>query len=545
MKLVTNFFLFCFICLISISIKSQNVTANIESDSILIGKELFYTIDIDMEKAESIIFPDSTSFVPFELISETKVDTTIIENGLRFSKKYGIISFDEGDYVIPKIKIQIGDKLFSTDSKKITVNLVQVDTTKQGLYEIKSSYDKFSSFEIFKLTLSNNYPVIIFIIFLILLIIYFKSKILRFFNPLLNIKPSLRPIELVVKRLSDLEKVNIDSREGVKLFYSDLTFYLRSFFEKEVYDRALESTTRELIQGLNNVSEIKSFPISKKSVNRIEEIFNRADLVKFAKFLPEKNIIQNDLKIINEEINIFSELLPEPSEEEKLKNLNYKKQAEKKLKIERLKIVSISITFLLVVLFIFSGLIYGFQYSFDKITFNENLRLIEKSWIKSEYGSPGISVETPDALVRIKDENEFLYDEFDLDSQFYFSNSNKSIEFFISNYSSKTKIEPENFQTILESNLDGLEALGLQNILVKYDEFETKNKGKALLISGTTDFKINDRKVKPGEYNVIGFLTETGFKTIIILTHETRYIDKIKDRIMSSIEVVKEEQKWI
>ena len=543
MKLVTNFFLFCFICLISISIKSQNVTANIESDSILIGKELFYTIDIDMEKAENIVFPDSTSFVPFELISETKVDTTTIENGLRFSKKYGIISFDEGDYVIPKIKIQIGDKLFSTDSKKITVNLVQVDTTKQGLYEIKPGYDKFSSFEIFKLTLSNNYPVIIFIIFLILLIIYFKSKILRFFNPLLNIKSSLRPIELVIKRLSDLEKVNIDSREGVKLFYSDLTFYLRSFFEKEVYDRALESTTRELIQGLNNVSEIKSFPISKKSVNRIEEIFKRADLVKFAKFYPEKNIIQNDLKIINEEIDIFSELLPEPSEEEKLKNLNYKKQAEKKLKLERLKIVSISIAFLLIVLFIFSGLLYGFQYSFDKITFNENLRLIEKSWIKSEYGSPGISVETPDALLRIKDENEFLYDEFDLDSQFYFSNSNKSIEFFISNYSSKTKIEPENFQAILESNLDDLEALGLQNILVKYDEFETKNKGKALLISGTTDFKINDRKVKSGEYNVIGFLTENGFKTIIILTHEARYIDKIKDRIINSIEVLKEEQK--
>ena len=543
MKLVTNSFLFCFISLISISVKSQNVTANIESDSILIGKELFYTIDIDMEKAENIIFPDSTSFIPFELISETKVDTTEIENGLRFSKKYGIISFDEGDYVIPKIKIQIGDKLFSTDSKKITVNLVQVDTTKQGLYEIKPSYDKFSLFEIIKLTLSNNYLVIIFIISFILLLIYFKSKILRFFNPLLNIEPSLRPIELVVKRLNDLEKVNMDSKEGIKLFYSDLTFYLRSFFEKEVYDRALESTTRELIQGLNNVSEIKSFPISKKSVKRIEEIFKRADLVKFAKFLPEKNIIQNDLKIINEEIDIFSELLPEPSEEEKLKNLNYQKQAEKKLRRERLKIVSISTVFLLVALFIFSGLLYGFQFSFDKITFNENLRLIEKAWINSEYGSPGISVNTPEALVRITDENKFLYDEFGLDSQFYFSNSNRSIELFISNYSSEPKIEPQNFQAILESNLDDLESRGLQNILVKYDDFETKNKGKGLLISGSTDFKISDKKVKAGKYNIIGFLTETGFKTIVLLTHEARYIDKIKDRIMNSIEVLKEEQK--
>ena len=121
MKLVTNFFLFCFICLISISIKSQNVTANIESDSILIGKELFYTIDIDMEKAENIIFPDSTSFIPFELISETPVDTIIHEDEFGFSKKYGIISFDEGDFIIPKIKIKIGYNESFVDGLSLTV----------------------------------------------------------------------------------------------------------------------------------------------------------------------------------------------------------------------------------------------------------------------------------------------------------------------------------------------------------------------------------------------------------------------------------------
>ena len=42
---------------------------------------------------------------------------------------------------------------------------------------------------------------------------------------------------------------------------------------------------------------------------------------------------------------------------------------------------------------------------------------------------------------------------------------------------------------------------------------------------------------------MIGFLTETGFKTIILLTHETRYMDKIKERIVNSIEVLKEEKK--
>lgn len=543
MKLIINIFISCFVFLQSITINSQSVNATIESDSILIGKELSYIIDINSEKAENIIFPDSTSFVPFELISETKVDTIKKESGFLFSKKYGITSFDEGDFIIPKIKIQIGDKLFSTESKKITVNLVEVDTTKQGLYDIKPSFDKFSSFEILKLSIENNYPVILFVVFLILTSLYFRLQIFRFFNPLLNIKPSLRPIELLRKRLVDLEKINIDSDSDIKLFYSELTFSLRSFFEKEVYDRALESTTSELILKLNNLSEINFFSITKDSIKRIEDIFKRADLVKFAKFLPEKNIIQNDLKIINEEVIILSDLLPDPTEEEKLKNLNYQKQAEKKLKNQRLKIISISTASLLFILFIFSGLLYGFQYSFDKIVFNENLRLLDKTWINSEYGSPGIFVETPEALVRILEENEFLYDEFSLNSQFYFSNSNSSIEFFISNYSSNSKIEPQNFQTILESNLDYLETRGLQNMLLKYGEFETQNKAKGLLISGTTDFKISDKKFKPGNYNIIGFLTETGFKTIIVLTHETRYIDNMKDRIINSIEVLKEDKK--
>ena len=543
MKLFLNIFIFCIVFLQSITINSQSVNAYVESDSILIGKELNYTIDVNAEKVENIIFPDSTSFVPFELISETKVDTLKQDNGFRFSKKYGITSFDEGDFIIPKIKIQIGDKLFSTDSKKITVNLVEVDTTKQGLYDIKPAFDKFSSIEILKLSLKNNYPVILFMIFLVLTLFYFRSKIIEFFHPLLNIKPTLRPIELIKKRLSDLEKINIDSGAEIKFFYSELTFALRIFFEKEVYDKALESTTIELILKLNNLSEIKSFAITNDSLNKIEDIFKRADLVKFAKYLPEKSVIKNDLKTINEEVKLFSALLPEPTEEEKLKNLNYQKQAEKKLRNERLKIVSISTASLLIILFVFSGFLNGFQYTIDKITFNENLKLLNKIWIKSEYGSPGIFTETPDALLRINSDNEFLYDDFNLDSQFYFSNSNQSIEFFISNYSSDSKIKPENFQSIIDSTLDDLESRGLQNMLVKYDEFETKNKGKGLLISGTSDFKISDKKYKSGDYNVIGFLTETGFKTIILLTHETRYVDKIKERIVSSIEVLKEKKK--
>ena len=539
MRVFLNILIICFVALQSITTSSQTVTGSIESDSILIGKELSYTIEVKSEKAENIIFPDSTSFIPFELISETQVDTIIQEEESRFSKKYGIISFDEGDFIIPKIKIKIGDKLYSTDSKKVSVNLVEVDTTKQGLYDIKPSFDKFSSLEILKLRLQNNYPIIIFTIVLIFAALYFRDKIVRFFNPLLNIKPALSPIELIQKRISDLEKINIDSNIDIKLFYSQLTYALRSFFEKEVYEKALESTTTELISKLNNLREIKSFLITKNSIMRIEDIFKRADLVKFAKFFPEKSVIHNDLTIMKEEIKILSNLLPEPTEEEKLQNLKYQKQAEKKLRNERIKIVSIATASLFILIFIFSGLVNGFQYTLDKITFNENLRLLSKTWVKSEYGSPGLFAETPDALVRVKEDNKFLFEEFPIESQFYFSNSRRSVEFYISNYVSESKIDPQNFQSILESNLDNLESMGLQNMLVKYDQFETPNKANGIIISGSVDFNKNNR---PGGYNIIGFLTETGFKTVILLVHEGRYLDQIKDRVINSIEALKKKK---
>ena len=91
--------------------------------------------------------------------------------------------------------------------------------------------------------------------------------------------------------------------------------------------------------------------------------------------------------------------------------------------------------------------------------------------------------------------------------------------------------------------MDDLEEKGLQNILLGFDEFETNNKAKGLIISGSSDYKVSKNNFIPGKYSVIGFLTETGFKTIVLLQHEVRYLDKIGNRILSSIDVLKEEKK--
>ena len=50
MKLFLNILIICFVFLQSATSISQNVTAYVESDSILIGKELIYTIDVSSER---------------------------------------------------------------------------------------------------------------------------------------------------------------------------------------------------------------------------------------------------------------------------------------------------------------------------------------------------------------------------------------------------------------------------------------------------------------------------------------------------------------
>ena len=60
-----------------------------------------------------------------------------IKKCLNLIKKYGLTQFDSGAYTIPRQKIVIGGKTIFTDSVQIVVNNIVVDTTKQGLYDIK------------------------------------------------------------------------------------------------------------------------------------------------------------------------------------------------------------------------------------------------------------------------------------------------------------------------------------------------------------------------------------------------------------------------
>jgi len=127
------FFLFA----VSQAQEQFQVRSAIDSTSIEMGSVVNYAIQVDENKDKLVVFPEGDSFSPLEVIKSFKIDTLDEGGRYRLLKQYALTQFDSGHYTIPRQKIVIGNKTFFTDSLKVEVRDIVVDTSKQKLYPIK------------------------------------------------------------------------------------------------------------------------------------------------------------------------------------------------------------------------------------------------------------------------------------------------------------------------------------------------------------------------------------------------------------------------
>src|SRR5690606_28961613 len=135
-SLFSLLFLFCFFPSFS-----QEISSSIDSTAIKIGEQMTFKVEVETDSTNLVVFPEVQTFMPLEVIESYKVDTTKKDAKWLLIKKYGLTQFDSGTYTIPKQKLLIRNKSYFTDSLKVVVNTIEVDTTKQGLYEIKPLMD--------------------------------------------------------------------------------------------------------------------------------------------------------------------------------------------------------------------------------------------------------------------------------------------------------------------------------------------------------------------------------------------------------------------
>ncbi len=543
------FFCICFLWH-SIGASAQKIDAQIDSLSIKIGQELSYKIEVEVDTSSLVVFPEGQTFLPLEMIESYQVIATKMKDRFRLVKEYGLTQFDSGTYTIPRQKVVIGDYEFFTDSLQVDVNNIVVDTTKQGLYDIKPIVQVSKSPSNWGLYFLVALMLLGLVVFLLYWFIW-KSK------PLTEEEKAalLPPYERAKLALKVLDDSSYLQNNEIKAYYSDLTQIIRTYLDEKVYDRALESTTDQLINRIKLLREGNKIDLSKEDIKNIETILKRADLVKFAKSKPDIALAQLDRNTIDTELDQVRQALPEPTEEELLADLKFQEALAEKRKKRRTVITVVSSLLLLVAVYVGLSLYFGFTYVNDTIVGNQSKQLLEaKEWVTSEYGAPGITMTTPKTLVR---DSSLVSEELDNQKKvvtFKYGNLNTTFEIevrsskFNPNASQNQQLNSDEESTnsidllaTVEEQLKQFESSGVQNIITKNEQFITPNGQEGLKTFGTADFKIEntDQRVK-ANYIILGFTTDYLLQQVILKwKKEDSYSDDIVERIMGSIELLK------
>ncbi len=532
-----------FLSLLSIAVWSQpKVATSIDTVKNKIGAEFKLSLKTNVDTLSKVKFPESKFFGALEVLESYKVDT--VKKGDRYEliKKYGLTQFDSGKYTIPRIPIIINDKTVYSDSLSIEINDVKVDTLKQKMFDIKD-------IATVKSPMGNWWIYVMVVIGLIGLgfLIFYLLK---------NRKPKAKaevivyktPIEKATTLLQQLESKELWQKGAVKDYYSELTDIVRNYIEEEIKIPAMESTTSELIEGLRKAAKQKKLKLSNDTVENLEKVLQQADLVKFAKVTPLDYEIEEDKKRISNTIVTIHKSIPEVVETEDELALWNEQQKEKarleKLKREKRKKIAIivgSAAFLILGTLGFFIATKGFDYVKDNLLGHPTKELLEGEWVYSQYGNPGVKIETPKVLMRqdaskilpknamalIKEMQIFTYGS--MIDDFYVGIST-------STFKEETKIDLEQ---AAEGSIKIFETQGASNILVKTEEFDTQKGITGRKAYGTLSMvdKVSGKSTKM-YYEILIFAQSNGIQQITILQREEdQYAKKIGERMLNSVEL--------
>lgn len=523
---------------------SAQVKSEIDTTQIRIGEQISYKIDVEADSSSVVVFPEGQTFLPLEAVEATDIDTTKKDAKFLLSRIYKLTQFDSGAYSIPRQKITIGDKSFFTDSLKVQVNAIEVDTTKQGLYDIKPIIDVDRSGGRFWKYLLLTLLIVGLVAFLLYWFIWRKKPLTE--EEEIALLPPYDRAKLAIKRLDDSQLL---SQLEIKKFYSELTLIIRKYLDEKVYDRAMESTTYELISRLQLLKDGNQFPFKNETIQNIETILKRADLVKFAKSKPDVALAEMDRLTIEKELENVKATLPEPSEEEKLLDKQYKEAQERKKKRRKIWITVLISLFLIIATVVGFGIKYGFGYVKDTIIGHESKVLLEGEWVESAYGFPPVWIETPRVLKRVDAPLPDEYKEqMSMTTFVYgtmldiFSVAINTTTLNVPKQTPQTK-DTENptfdLLKVSEESIKGFESKGARDILVKRDQFITPNAAEGLKTYGSFNMEVpNTSKVVAAEYALFCFSNENVLQQIIITWPENDdYADEMVQRIIDSIEL--------
>lgn len=513
---------------------APKVTSSIDRNEIKIGEQINFQITVEVDSTAQVVFPEGQTFFPLEMVEALMTDSIKKSTRIQLQKTYALTQFDSGVYTLPRQKISINDILYYTDSLKIGVATVPVDTITQQMYDIKPL-----------IPVEKSYAKLWQTIAWVLLGLAVIGGLLYWFvfrkKPLTEKEKEalLPPYDRALLELKRLENSRYLIQDEYKQYYSELTSIVRSYLEEDVHVSALESTTDQLIDKLEMMKDAGELKLDTDTINQFKKVLQTSDLVKFARSKPEISVAEQDRKAIEQIVIKTKEALPEPTEEELMHTEEYLEELSRKKQKKKI-LVTVAVAFAVLLISGISAVAYyGFGYVKDTIIGHPTKELLEGEWITSAYGFPPIQLETPQVLLRqeVKLQPELKANIKELQAFMYRS----SIGLFTIGTTSVTFAQPvePDFEKSIEQIIKNFEAQGAKNIITKQDSFTTMAGVKGIKIYGSGQFVVPESKdpVK-GQYVVLLF-GGNGFQQQVIVSwlDGDTYAEEIVNRILRSVDV--------
>lgn len=132
--------------------------------------------------------------------------------------------------------------------------------------------------------------------------------------------------EKALNQINVIKQQHVENQETQKAYYTQLTNTLREYIVSRFGFNAMEMTSAEIIERLREAGD-------QKMIDELKELFQTADLVKFAKY--ETLVNENDANLVNA-INFIDQTKTDekPTEEKvvpQLTNEEQKTQSQRRL----------------------------------------------------------------------------------------------------------------------------------------------------------------------------------------------------------------------
>ena len=300
--------------LYSATISAQvQIDVKIDSVELYVGEQTGITLKVTADSGKKVSFPElkpGNELVPnIEIIDVQSVDTVFLNEGKRVEliQKYTITAWDSALYYLPPFKVNVDNKVDSSNSLALKVYTMDVDTLHldkfyppRGVMEPPFDWNDW-----------DNLLYSAFAIVLMVIIAFFLFDFARRGKPIVRIirrKKKLPPHQVAIE---EIERIKADKKwaeEDSKEYYTLLTDALRNYIRERYGFNAMEMTSSEIIEHLLNEG-------NPECLNELREIFITADLVKFAKWhtTPDEN--EQGLQTAYDFVNETKEILAENEEE--------------------------------------------------------------------------------------------------------------------------------------------------------------------------------------------------------------------------------------